>query len=161
VSKLFLAYSKNKAKEKAYNGRCEYLVPDANPFDKMMGGQIHGGVVLNESFWESLESLVKSTQLIIDRPKSSPHPRYPLMIYPLDYGYLKGTKSGDGNDLDVWRGSLKEAILDAIICTVVLMKKDVEVKLLLGCSEKEKIVIRDFYTDSGYMAAILIERFNH
>jgi inorganic pyrophosphatase len=82
------------------------------------------------------------------------------MVYPLDYGYLKGTISGDGNDLDVWRGSLKEDILDAIMCTVDLMKKDVEVKLMLGCSEKEKNAIRDFYTDSGYLAAILIERFN-
>ncbi len=46
------------------------------------------------------------------------------------------------------------------MCTVDLMKKDVEVKLLLGCSEKEKLAIRDFYTDSGYLAAILVERFN-
>ena len=80
------------------------------------------------------------------------------MVYPYDYGYLKGTKSGDGNDLDVWRGSQKEDTLDAVVCTVDLAKKDVEVKLLLGCSEKEKMAIRDFYINSGYMGAILIER---
>jgi len=113
---------------------------------------------LKESFWAYLVSLIQSAELVIDRPKGSPHPRYPLMVYPLDYGYLKGTVSGDGKELDVWRGSLTEEKLDAVVCTVDLLKKDVEVKLLLGCTENEKTIICDFHDDSEYMAAILLRR---
>jgi inorganic pyrophosphatase len=113
---------------------------------------------LKESFWTYLDLLTQSAELIIDRPKGSRHPRYPLIIYPLDYGYLKGTLSGDGNELDVWRGSLTDARLDAVICTADLLKKDVEVKLLLGCTENEKTIICDFHNDSEYMAAVLLRR---
>ena len=28
------------------------------------------------------------------------------VVYPLDYGYLQGTSSSDGEGIDVWRGSL-------------------------------------------------------
>lgn len=47
-------------------------------------------------FWQALENLVAASQTIIDRPQGSAHPRYPDMIYPLDYGYLHDTHGGDG-----------------------------------------------------------------
>jgi inorganic pyrophosphatase len=102
--------------------------------------------------------LLQSAELVIDRPRGSSHPRYPSLVYPLDYGYLKGTSGGDGNELDVWRGTSTEAKLDAIVCTVDLLKRDVEVKLLVGCTEEEKITICDFHNDSEYMAATLFKR---
>jgi inorganic pyrophosphatase len=110
------------------------------------------------SFWTYLDSLIQSAELVIDRPKGSAHPRYPPLIYPLDYGYLRGTTGGDGHELDVWCGSLPEKALDAIVCTVDLLKRDVEVKLLLGCTEDEKAIICDFHNDGEYMAAILVKR---
>ena len=80
------------------------------------------------------------------------------MVYPLDYGYIKDIASSDGNELDFWQGSLPERNLDAVACTVDLLKKDVEVKLLLGCTEEEKTIICNFHNNSKYMAAILIKR---
>ncbi|HET6419823.1 MAG TPA: hypothetical protein VFG19_06695 [Geobacteraceae bacterium] len=65
---------------------------------------------------------------------------------------------GDGNEVDVWRGSNSEARLDAVLCTVDILKRDAEVKLLLGCTEREKTAILDFHNASEYMAAVLIER---
>ena len=112
----------------------------------------------NESFWTYLDSLIGSAELVIDRPKGSAHPRYPSLVYPLDYGYLRGTSGGDGRELDVWRGSLPEKRLEAIVCTVDLLKRDVEVKLLLGCTEDEKTTVCDFHNDSEHMAAILVRR---
>jgi len=102
--------------------------------------------------------LLQSAELVIDRPQGSSHPRYPSMVYPLDYGYLKGTSSGDGNELDIWRGTGTKAKLDAIVCTVDLLKRDVEVKLLVGCTEEEKTTVRDFHNDGEHMAAILLRR---
>ncbi len=109
-------------------------------------------------FWAYLDSLLRSAELVIDRPKGSSHPRYPSLVYPLDYGYLKGVSGGDGNELDVWRGSCTEAGLDAVVCTVDVLKRDVEVKLLVGCTEKEKTTIWDFHNDGRYMGAILLRQ---
>jgi inorganic pyrophosphatase len=113
--------------------------------------------VLNESFWTYLDSLIDSVELVIDRPKGSSHPRYPSIIYPLDYGYLKGTTGGDGHGVDVWRGSA-ECGLDAVVCTVDVLKRDVEVKLLLACTVEEKETVCDFHNESEYMAAVLVNR---
>ena len=61
--------------------------------------------MMDDSFWEALDTLAAESEIIIDRPKGSAHPRYPGFIYPLDYGYLKATTSMDGGGIDVWRGS--------------------------------------------------------
>jgi len=111
-----------------------------------------------KEFWNSLEELIRSSEIIIDRPKGSAHPRFPHLIYPLDYGYLKNTASMDGEGIDVWQGSLPEKTLDAIVCTVDLLKKDSEIKLLLGCTEEEKQTILRLHNDSPYMKGILVRK---
>lgn len=108
-------------------------------------------------FWEALDRLIAEHEIVIDRPKGSAHPRYPSLIYPLDYGYLSGTSSMDGDGIDVWLGSLGDKRLDAIIVTVDLWKKDSEIKLLLGCTAEEKQTILAMLNDR-MMSAILIER---
>ncbi len=100
---------------------------------------------MQESFWAHLDALVTSSELVIERPRGSVHPRHPTIVYPLDYGYLKGTSGGDGAAIDVWRGSLAEGHLDAVVCTVDLEKRDAEVKLLLGCTPVEKQIICAFH----------------
>ena len=108
-------------------------------------------------FWTHLDRLVATSEIVVDRPAGSHHPRYPEIVYPLDYGYLTGTSGGDGNEIDVWRGSLPDGRLDAVICTVDLQKRDAEVKLLLGCTQAERDTILAFHSE-GDMAATLIRR---
>ena len=110
-----------------------------------------------EAFWTRLDTLIQASALVIDRPKGSAHPRHPTVIYPLDYGYLQGTSGGDGAGIDVWCGSLPDARLDAVVCTVDLDKRDAEIKLLLGCTATEKQAICDFHTGAS-AAVLLIER---
>ncbi|MDA0746009.1 MAG: inorganic pyrophosphatase [bacterium] len=88
-------------------------------------------------FWQYLDQLIASSQIVIDRPQGSTHPRFPNYVYPYDYGYLDGTASGDGDGIDVWIGNLPDRQLVAVICTVDLDKRDAELKLLLGCTENE------------------------
>ena len=38
------------------------------------------------------------------------------------------------------------------------LKRDVEVKLLVGCTSEEKAVICNFHNESEYMAVTLLER---
>ncbi len=94
--------------------------------------------MMNEAFWLALDELIATSRLVIDRPKGSAHPRYPELVYPLDYGYLQNTASMDGDGIDVWLGSDPARRLDALICTVDLIKRDSEIKLLLGCTAKER-----------------------
>jgi inorganic pyrophosphatase len=111
----------------------------------------------DSSFWNALDQLLAGSQVVIDRPKGSTHPRFPDLIYPLDYGYLAGTMSVDGGGIDVWVGSDKGRVAKAIICTVDLLKRDLEVKILLGCSEAETETILQFVTASS-MGCTLVSR---
>ena len=87
----------------------------------------------NIEFWNALDNLVANSEIIIDRPKGTVHPKYPNFIYKVDYGYLKDTSSMDGAGIDVWVGSGEKQV-DAIMCTVDLIKKDSEIKILIGCT---------------------------
>ena len=112
----------------------------------------------NIEFWNALDCLVQQSEVIIDRPKGTVHPKYPDFLYEVDYGYLKDTVSMDGSEIDVWRGTDSEQKIDAIICTVDLMKKDSEIKILIGCTEEEKEKIYRTHNNSVYMKGILIRR---
>jgi len=108
-------------------------------------------------FWERLDSLISSGEIVIDRHPGSSHPNFPEIVYPLGYGYLKGFSGGDGNELDVWQGSLPERKLIGIACTVDIMKNDAEVKLLIGCTEEEIHIIEKFH-NNRYMSCVIIRR---
>jgi inorganic pyrophosphatase len=109
------------------------------------------------AFWSDLDALVASSEVVIDRPRGSRHPRYPDLVYPLDYGYLKGTTAGDGGGIDVWVGSLAEQQVTGIIVTVDLAKRDSEIKILLGCTPDEMQAILAFHND-GAQAGTLLSR---
>jgi inorganic pyrophosphatase len=108
-------------------------------------------------FWSSLASLVAGASIVVDRRKGSAHPTIPSLIYPLDYGYLSGTQSGDGHGVDVWIGSLKRRTITGIICTVDLSKRDVEVKILLGCTRPEqKRILAIHNYRPGHQGGVLV-----
>lgn len=109
------------------------------------------------NFWDFIDRLVTGSRVVIDRPCGSTHPRYPDLIYPLDYGFLDGTRTVDGGGVDVFVGSLMERTLDALVLTVDLVKREVEIKLILGCTPVEKRVVLDFLIGTG-MCAYLVSR---
>jgi inorganic pyrophosphatase len=108
-------------------------------------------------FWHVLEKLAAASTIVIDRPRGSSHPRYAGLIYPLDYGYLEGTRSGDGAGIDVWIGSLPTKRVTGVIISVDAEKRDAEVKVLISCTHVEAEVILAFHND-GEQGAILVER---
>ena len=111
----------------------------------------------NEDFWNALDELVSNSEIVIDRPRGSAHPRFPNFIYKVDYGYLKDTASMDGAGIDVWVGSGDKKI-DAIMCIVDLMKRDSEIKILVGCTEEEKLEVYKTHNETQYMKGVLIRR---
>jgi inorganic pyrophosphatase len=108
-------------------------------------------------FWEALDRLVAACGVTIDRPRGSTHPRYPDLVYPLDYGFLIGTQAADGGGIDVWVGSQAPRAVTGVICTVDALKRDAELKVLLGCTLSEAQRLQAFHAD-GTQAALLVVR---
>lgn len=110
------------------------------------------------AFWSMLDELVRDSEIVIDRPKGSRHPKYPEMVYEVDYGYLKNTSSMDGGGIDVWRGTAQPQKVDAVICIVDRAKRDSELKILIGCTEAEKDTIYRFHNRTEGMKGIFLTR---
>jgi inorganic pyrophosphatase len=115
-------------------------------------------LMAGDAYWETLEKLVANSRIVIDRPKGSRHPRFPEMIYPLDYGFLEDTTGNDGAEADVWRGTLPGDGITGVVCTVDLMKRDAEVKILIGCTPQEIEIIHAFYNTGSYMSGMTVVR---
>lgn len=96
-------------------------------------------------FWHEITGLIAVNAITIDRPKGSPHPCYPEVIYPLDYGYLDNTTAADGDGIDVWLGSLRTQTLTGILCTFDTLKRDMEIKILIGCTSEDVQTIKHFH----------------
>ena len=112
-----------------------------------------------KDFWDGLDRLAALHPVVIDRSRHTRHPRFPALIYPVDYGYLEGTASAaDGEGLDVWRGGAPQQTVCAAICTVDLLKGDAEVKLLIGCTEAEILAVEAFHNQTGYQKGLLLRR---
>ena len=112
----------------------------------------------NEDYESALDELVANSEIVIDRPKGTAHPRFPDFVYKVDYGYLNHTTSMDGGGIDVWVGTDIEKKADAIMCIVDLMKRDSEIKILIGCTEEEKQLVYQTHNETQYMKGVLIRR---
>jgi inorganic pyrophosphatase len=111
---------------------------------------------MNQEFMDYLQQLVDTSQIVIDRPKGSTHPRYPGKVYPVDYGFLKDTTSIDSSGVDIWVGSLIKQKVVGVLCTVDLLKRDTELKVLFDCTEEEIHQIHDFVNADKMRAIYLI-----
>ena len=63
----------------------------------------------------------------------------------------------DGAGIDVWVGSGQKTV-DAIMCIIDLMKRDSEIKILIGCTEAEKMEVYQTHNETQYMKGVLIRR---
>ncbi len=108
-------------------------------------------------FWEYLQRLVDSSHIVLDRPKGSTHPRYHEQLYPVGYGYLEGTTAIDSGGVDIWVGSLNEKKVVGALCTVDLLKRDTELKIVYDCTEDEIKAILSF-VNGEQMRAKFISR---
>ncbi len=93
--------------------------------------------------WAAIEALIAANGLTIDRPRHTAHPRYPEVVYPLDYGYINGTVGEDGDPIDVFVGSQPTGLV-AATRTIDRRKGDTEVKLLFDCSPEEIYLVHGF-----------------
>ncbi|MDR2813002.1 MAG: hypothetical protein LBB05_04445 [Puniceicoccales bacterium] len=93
--------------------------------------------VKSNNLWQTLEQQIRENGIEIDRPKGKAHPRFPRLIYPIDYGYIPHTRSADGEGIDLFLGTSEIKQIVGLICTFDAVKKDSEIKILYACLEKE------------------------
>ncbi len=113
---------------------------------------------MNEGFWAALDRLIEGARIIIDRPKGTRHPRFHAFVYPVDYGYIEGTTSMDGYGIDVYIGTLGGKTPSGVIITVDLIKRDSEIKLLIGCTDDETQAILKAHNATESMKGLLVMR---
>lgn len=109
-------------------------------------------------FWALADRFVTAQPIVIDRPRGSAHPRFPQILYPLDYGYLAGTSAMDGDGIDLWRGSADDLAVTGVLISLDGMKRDGEIKLLIGCRPDDHQVIDAFHNQADWMAGLLVPR---
>ncbi|WP_176718866.1 pyridoxamine 5'-phosphate oxidase family protein [Caloranaerobacter ferrireducens] len=76
--------------------------------------------------------LGKKVVVVVDRPLGSKHPEHEF-IYPINYGYLSNTVSGDGEEIDVYvLGEFKPLeYYEGYVVAVIQRKNDNEDKLVV------------------------------
>ena len=66
----------------------------------------------------------KIVKVVIDRPKGSKHPKFGFE-YPVNYGYIPFTKSGDGEELDAYVLAVDKPLTEyAGRCIAVIHRTD-------------------------------------
>src|SRR5437870_3690818 len=78
--------------------------------------------------------LSRKVTVVIDRPLGSRHPRDADIWYPVNYGYVPGTASGDGMPVDAYLLGVYEPVerADGVVIGVVLRLDDDEDKLVVA-----------------------------
>ena len=76
--------------------------------------------------------LGKTVKITVDRPLGSAHPKFPSLIYPVNYGYIPETIGGDGEEIDVYLLGVDEPVAEytAKIIGVIYREDDTEQKLV-------------------------------
>ncbi len=111
----------------------------------------------NAFFWQKLDTLFLSSQLIISKEKGACHPQYQNLIYPVKYGRLVGTNGGN-SEVSVFRGSLLSDKVGAAVIAVDILKKELDIKLLSGCTEEEEDSILRFLNQTDFQKTVIIRR---
>lgn len=80
----------------------------------------------------------KLVEVKIDRPMGSKHPKHGF-IYPVNYGYIQNTVSGDGEEIDCYVLGIFEPIdeFEGNCIAVIHRTNDNDDKLIVVPKEKE------------------------
>lgn len=108
--------------------------------------------------WEATEALVRAHGITLERRRGTAHPRFPEIVYPLDYGCVPDTVGEDGEPVDIFVGSGPPGLVGAYR-TVDRRRGDTELKLLWGLTADEVYLVHGFLTFApAHMTASLALR---
>ena len=109
--------------------------------------------------WTVWDNAIAAQGIEIERPYGTAHPDHPSIIYPINYGFVRGTMSADGHPMDIFVGSDAEAGLVAAVFTHDKRKGDRECKLIYNCTPGEVYLVNGFINfDRSLMSGRLLMR---
>ena len=85
------------------------------------------------------EYIGKIVDIEIDRPLGSRHPKYKDFIYPINYGFVPNTVSGDGEELDCYIIDLDQKVqkVSGKCIGIINRLNDCEDKLIITVKDEE------------------------
>ncbi len=108
--------------------------------------------------WEKWQGCIFNNGITIERPRTTAHPDYPSVVYPLDYGFVNDTLGTDGDPVDVFVGRGTTGLVGGILTTDV-RQQDREMKLLYDCTPSEVYTAHGFINyDRTLLKGVLILR---
>ena len=80
------------------------------------------------------ELLGTTATVTVDRPLGSRHPRFPNLIYSVNYGFVAGLLGGDGEEQDAYILGVDEPISSFVGRVIAIIRRldDVEDKLVVA-----------------------------
>jgi inorganic pyrophosphatase len=112
----------------------------------------------NAYFWQKIDTLYFSSHMEIVRPKGTAHPAYKNLIYPVDYGYLTDTVGESGHGIAVFMGTSDNESITTMVIAADILKKDIEIKLLVCCHPEEEKAVLEFLNQTDFQKTILVRR---
>ncbi len=112
----------------------------------------------NAYFWQKLDTLYFSSKLNIAFEKGHTHPKYKNLIYPVQYGYLLDLVDDKDLRIAVFKGSSNTGKIESLIIAADILKKDLEPKLIVGCTEEEVTNVLLFLNQTDLQKTILVKR---
>ena len=81
---------------------------------------------------ENKEYLGKKVRVVMDRPLGSVHPKHGF-VYPVNYGYIPNTISGDGEELDAYVLGVHNPLteFDGVVVAIIHRINDNDDKLIV------------------------------
>jgi len=114
----------------------------------------------NAYFWQKIDTLYLSGNLVMTRKKGERHPEFSNLVYPTDYGRLEDTNAVNGKGVSVYVGSGSKTKISGLIIAADILVKELDVKILAGCTDDEIEQILRFLNQTDYQKTVLIKRGN-
>lgn len=112
----------------------------------------------NAFFWQKVDTLYLSSNLVISRRKGETHPQFKNLIYPVDYGHLQDTIGTNTEGVSVYVGTGKINDITGIVIAADILMKTIDIKILVGCNEEETYDVLHFLNSTDFQKTVLIRR---
>lgn len=76
----------------------------------------------------------------------------------MDCGYLEDARAVDGADVNRFIGSPDSKRVTGAMCTIDIIKKDCELKILIGCTQAEMDLIYNHLNSPNFFSVYLLVR---
>ena len=118
--------------------KCDLIIIDGTKSIKELVNDVFSKIIIG--------ARVKGS---VDRPIGSAHPKYPEMIYPVNYGYVDGVFAGDGEEQDVYVLGTTQPLdrFEGKVIAIYHRSNDNEDKWIVSSDGND-------YTDEEILAAI-------